>query len=521
MNESGSDAQADSQTEAGVSALTRSDIEDLAARGISQEQAQHQLRRLLSGTRFSNLDRPATVGDGIEVLNPEQTSQRHRAFQRALARVTRFVPASGAASRMFKDLLQQLDSPTNAECATSERGCFFDQNWPFATALGRALEHGSARKEQLRFLLLGEPQMRGLARQPKALIPFHREGSQELTAFEEQILECLELTQLGALDEQHVTKLHFTVSPEHREAVAELEGALRQRLSSSQPIEISYSSQHSATDTLAVDQHNRPLREQTDTVDAPLILRPGGHGSLLKNLAELNGDLVMIKNIDNVQPKHRRSRTVSFKASLLGALVVCQDEVFTLIESLEDSAASAATIQHALDVLRRFGREPSERDAATLQHELSRPIRLCGVVRNQGEPGGGPFWVRDQSGKLSLQIVEGAQIDRRSTQQLAILNNATHFNPVDLACGLRDRHGEPFDLTQFRDDDTHFVASKSHNGQTIRALEHPGLWNGAMAHWLTLFVEAPSSTFSPVKTVWDLLRPEHRSALGRSDSTAT
>ena len=429
---------------------------------------------------------------------------------------------------MFQDLLESTESVSNKDAPTSlDVGSFFDQPWPFQTALQHAQQKPGDNAAQIRTLLHGPS---GLARLPKALIPFHRTSSGEHTAFEEHLLEALELAELGGQSEARV---HFTLSPQHRTAVREFHSRVAKHLGESDKpgatdggtVVVTDSSQHAATDTLSLTAAGGPLRTRTtagelrhsaSAGDGALVLRPGGHGSLLRNLEETNAAFVLVKNIDNVQPADKRTTTLHWKAALLGALALAQDEIFELTETLEKtSLVSDATTQRSLEVLARFGRAPDrnhnhQHSRAALLRQLDRPIRLCGVVPNQGEPGGGPFWVRCPHGRLSLQIAEGAQIDPGSAEQQAILGRSTHFNPVDLACALRNRHGDPYSLDRFRDDNTYFVATKSHQGQTIRALEHPGLWNGAMAHWLTLFVEAPLGTFTPVKTVWDLLRPEHQ-----------
>ena len=480
--------------------LTEQDFEDLGSRGIDPRHAGAQLERLRRGARRLELERPATLGDGIEVLDPENVEARRAAYREALPRTTRFVPASGAATRMFSDLRRKLDRSQTDVC---DQGPFFDQPWPFRSAISEARSNSGDLAAQLHGLLFGED---GLASRPKALLPFHLDGVHERTAFEEQVLEAVEFARHG---DCRTVRLHLTISPEHRDAIVALESRLTAELASHDlDLHVGYSHQDPSTDTLSLTENHCPLRE-TEEDDAPLVLRPGGHGALLHNLERSGGDLVLIKNIDNVQPRSRRSVAVRWRAALLGALGLARAETFEVMEALHDP--TPAVIRRALDLLRRFGRVPADRDPESLRAEFNRPLRICGVVLNQGEPGGGPFWVRDRQGRSTLQIVEAAQVDRESHEQHAMLQRSTHFNPVDVACALRDANGDPYPLADFRDDDAYFVADKSHAGRPIRALEHPGLWNGSMAHWLTLFVEAPPETFTPVKTVWDLLRPEHQS----------
>lgn len=478
--------------------LTEQDFEDLSSRGIDPRHAGAQLDRLRRGARRLELERPATLGDGIEVLDPENVDARRAAFRQALPRTTRFVPASGAASRMFRDLRQKLD---RREIDVCDHGSFFDQPWPFREAIDQAQSAGGDLVSQLRRLLFDDG---GLAFRPKALLPFHLDSNRERTAFEEQILEAVELARHGDCDR---VQLHLTISPEHEAGLAALQQRIVEELEAEIDLRISYSHQNPGTDTLSLTENHCPLRE-AEGPDAALVLRPGGHGALLHNLEQCGGDFVLIKNIDNVQPRARRSVAVRWRAALLGALGLARAETFEVMEALKDP--TPAVIRRALDLLRRFGRVPAERDPESLRAEFDRPLRICGVVVNRGEPGGGPFWVRDRQGRSTLQIVEAAQVDKDSHEQHAMLQRSTHFNPVDVACALRDPDGEPYPLADYRDDDTYFVAHKSHEGRPIRALEHPGLWNGGMAHWLTLFVEAPPETFTPVKTVWDLLRPEHQ-----------
>lgn len=479
--------------------LTERDFADLTARGIEPHHAGAQLDRLRRGARRLELERPATLGDGIEVLDPATADARRAAFREALPRTTRFVPASGAATRMFRDVRETLRRNRADLC---DQGSFFDQPWPFRTAIDEARSAAGDLAGQLHRLFFDDD---GLAAQPKALLPFHLDGDKERTAFEEQVLEAVEFAQHG---DCRSVRLHLTISPEHKDAISALESRLTSELAEHDlDLEVSYSHQDPATDTLSLTENHCPLRA-TDEMDSPLVLRPGGHGALLHNLEQSGGDLVLIKNIDNVQPRSRRSVTVRWRAALLGALGIARAETFEVMEALENP--SPAAVQRALDLLRRFGRVPTDRSPESLRAEFDRPLRICGVVLNQGEPGGGPFWVRDRQGRSTLQIVESAQVDKDSHEQQAMLQRSTHFNPVDVACALRDADGNPYPLTEFRDDDTYFVAHKNHEGRAIRALEHPGLWNGAMAHWLTLFVEAPPETFTPVKTVWDLLRPEHQ-----------
>jgi len=495
------------------------DLRQMADLGIAPAEAARQVEIFRHPPSPTHLLRPCRVGDGIHVV-PEADHPRLLALAETAAaagRTSRFVPASGAASRMFKELLALLNEGKESPVAD----LFFAElpRFAFAEALaaamaraGLALERLRAegnRQEILSFLLTGA----GLsyADLPKGLLLFHRYPEGPRTPFEEHLVEAA-LTHRGA---DGLCRLHFTVSPEHearfRELLSTAAPALEERLGAR--FAVTFSHQEHATDTLAVDRENHPFRQ----ADGSLLFRPGGHGALLGNLASwgrTGGDLVLLKNIDNVVTDAGKPWIVLWKKLLLGTLVDLEARAHALAARLEQEAEPAL-----LDEAERFLAEafslplpaaaPEER-VRRLADRLDRPIRVCGVVQNTGEPGGGPFWVRSASGEVSIQIVETSQIDPRSPEQQEILKSSTHFNPMDIVCGLRDRHGRPYDLHRYVDPSTVFLSGKSHAGRPLRALERPGLWNGAMAGWNTVFVEVPEATFAPVKTVLDLLRPEHQ-----------
>jgi hypothetical protein len=354
----------------------------------------------------------------------------------------------------------------------------------------------------------------GYADLPKGLLLFHRYPEGPRTPFEEHLVEAAETLR----DEEGACRLHFTVSPEHEARFLELLSRARPRFEDPRFEEkyrarfaVSFSEQRHSTDTLAVDLGNHPFRVE----DGSLLFRPGGHGSLIDNLNDLGRagwDVVQLKNIDNVVPDSRKPVVNRWKSLLGGHLVSLQEKAFSYLERLEgEDGDDPSLLEEARDFLRAELCRPAGR--ATRQDlidALDRPLRVCGVVHNIGEPGGGPFWVESPGGGVSLQIVETAQIDPRSPEQQAVLRASTHFNPADVVCALRDRHGRPYDLHLFVDPATVFFAEKSHEGRPLKALERPGLWNGAMAGWNTVFVEVPDETFAPVKSVLDLLRPEHQ-----------
>ena len=364
--------------------------------------------------------------------------------------------------------------------------------------------------ELLAYLLT--PRGLNYANLPKALLQFHRYAGHCRTPLEEHLVEAAAYAQ----DSQQVARLHVTVAPEHTEAVQAHIEAIRSRYErAGVRYDMSLSTQSPATDTIAVDLENTPFRDE----HGQLLFRPGGHGALLANLEALAADIVFIKNIDNVLPDHLKETTYGYKRALGGHLVALQQQIFLYLKKLASGAVDAALLheiwafaQQQLSMTMPQGglHTPQHEQIRLLFDRLNRPLRVCGMVRNAGEPGGGPFWVEHTDGSMSLQIVEASQVDTASPEQRAIFAASTHFNPVDIVCGVRDYRGQPFHLTQFVDPDTGFISRKTYAGRTLKALELPGLWNGAMAHWNTVFVEVPLSTFSPVKTVLDLLRPEHQ-----------
>jgi hypothetical protein len=341
---------------------------------------------------------------------------------------------------------------------------------------------------------------------PKGRLLFHRDANGARTAFEEHLVEAARY----ARRKDGTCRLHFTVSVEHRrgfEALFDRVGPEWARQLDAR-WELDWSHQQPSTDTLAADTNGNPMRD----VEGQIVFRPGGHGALIENIGQLGADLVYVKNIDNVQPEHARAATVLWKKLLGGLLAQTERQVHRWVRILSDEQATSSEIEEAAEFARgAFAIDVSGADSReTLMRLLHRPLRVAGVVKNTGEPGGGPFWVRGSDGQARPQIVETAQVDPGDASQQAILGKSTHFNPVDLVCAVRDAAGKPFDLSAYIDEDSAIVTTKSSAGRDLRALERPGLWNGAMAGWNTIFVEVPIETFSPVKSVLDLLRPEHQ-----------
>jgi hypothetical protein len=453
-----------------LSVFTDQDLIQLRQRGITPEEADSQMRLLRQAPRPVLLERPCTVGDGIVQLDPSRHEHLIHAAQQAAAagRVQKFVPASGAATRMFKDLIGALASAERPSAVPAVRA-FFDRldEYPFAELLRRqaGISGPIVSEHDERTILQTLLQTMRYADLPKGLIPFHR-GPVLRTAFEEQLLEGLRYTRAR----DGVARTHFTVAPEFRDDFERLLAEVAPRVaavsSDEATLAVDFSEQHPSTDTLAATLEGEPFR----TSDGTLLFRPAGHGSLLENLEALDGDIIVIKNIDNVVPFERSDEVVRWKQLLIGYL--------------------------------------ADRHASS---DDDRPLRVCGVVKNEGEPGGAPFWVVHEDGRRSMQIVEASQVNLDDPAQRRIFESATHFNPVDIVCALTAKDGRPFDLEAFVDRSAVFLSRKSYEGRDLVALERPGLWNGAMAWWNTIFVEVPAATFAPVKTVFDLLRPEHQS----------
>lgn len=503
--------------------LTREDKEQLSRQGIPEDEARDQLALLRDPPAPTRVDRPCVPGDGVHRVPDGRHAELIRRFEDAASagRWTKFVPASGAASRMFKDLAAWLEAEKTGEAHeppdAAQHLLKGGRRFAFWDDLLEAVERrgGDPGDPADCVSALLEEEGLDFARQPKGLIPFHRTGGATRTAFEEHLYEAV----VYVRDRSGVARSSFTVPPEHREGFArQLERTRKNlRVLGQGELEVSLTVQDPGTDTLAIDTEGKPFRLSS----GELLLRPGGHGALLRNLQELRGDLVLIKNIDNVLPESRRAHMVQWKKVLGGYLVELGGQIVAWLESLE-SAGSGGSVnwKKAVEFVRtRLGVDLSKKlaDAADdreragiLRGRLDRPLRVCGVVKNEGEPGGGPFWARDTDGLLSPQIVEASQIDLTDPGQKKVLEQSTHFNPVDIACALSDAGGRPYDLSPYIDRSTYFVAKKFAEGRELRALERPGLWNGAMSGWNTVFLEVPAETFAPVKTVFDLLRPEHQ-----------
>lgn len=501
------------------------DLELFASKGISAAQVEGQLDDFRKGFPFLELKSAASEGNGIKVVTPDGVDLYVNAWERYRAdnrRITKFVPASGAASRMFKDLFAFLNADYG-EPATAFEKSFFDGigNFAFYGDLDAAClrnegkDIGSLIAEgKYKSVVSNLLESKGLnyGSLPKGLLKFHRYGTASRTPLEEHLVEGA----LYAAMADAGVDLHFTVSPEHRGLFENLAKEASADMARRYGVKynIGFSEQKPSTDTVAADLENNPFRND----DGSILFRPGGHGALIANLNEIDSDVIFVKNIDNVVPDSLKVDTVTYKKVIAGILVSLQSKFFGYLNLMDEGICDRAKLMEILEFLESTlccskdgASELDDKElAAYLRSKLNRPIRVCGMVRNVGEPGGGPFIARNSDGSYSLQILESSQIDMNDPAKKRMFSEGTHFNPVDLVCAVRDYKGAKFDLTKYVDPATGFISSKSKNGRELKALELPGLWNGAMSDWNTLFVEVPLSTFNPVKTVNDLLRKQHQ-----------
>ena len=520
--------------------FTDTDLEQIRSLGMSPEKVVAEIEIFKRGAPLLKLDRPGTVGDGIKRIGDVESRSLVDFFIASATdmELLKFVPASGAASRMFKELLRFNDNDDRIDMsevtALADAGdvaaqsllefmsdigkfAFFDDLKAVMAADGMDIESliGEGKFKEINDYLL-TPKGLNYAGLPKGLLKFHCYSEEIRTAFAEHLVEGANY----AKGSGGAVRLHFTVSPEHQSLFAVLVHDIKAQYEKRYKVNyvIDFSVQEKATDTIAVDLANQPFRED----DGSLLFRPGGHGALLENLNKMSADIIFIKNIDNVVPDRLKKETFTWKRVLCGQLIKVQRQIFSYIEQLHHKSVSDELLDEIFAFIKLelsispptdLGSQPHSEKCDFLIRALDRPIRVCGMVKNEGEPGGGPFWVEGKDGSLSMQIVEGAQIDTDSPGQLSILRAATHFNPVDLVCGVRNWQGAAFDLKKYVDPNAVFISRKSKDGRELKALELPGIWNGAMARWNTIFVEVPLITFNPVKSVNDLLRDEHQNQI--------
>lgn len=506
--------------------LTTTDLNQISQRGISEEKVMAQLHQIEKGFPFLKLKAAASTDLGIQVLDTEEQQHVIESWDEYKAQghcIVKFVPASGAASRMFKNLFEFLSADYDVPTTDFERH-FFDnlRKFAFREALcdkckeneGKnirtLLEEG--RYKEIVANLLKENGL-NYGQLPKGLLQFHDYSGNVRTPMEEHLVEAA----LYAASNGEAN-VHFTVSHEHlplfrkkvEEKLSQYEAAYDIK------INVSFSEQKSSTDTIASNMDNTPFRNE----DGTLLFRPGGHGALIENLNDIDADIIFIKNIDNVVPDRLKGDTVLYKNVLAGVLVEKQKKAFEYLKLLDSGKYNHNDLENIIRFIQRDlccrRTDIKELEDAELviylRKKLNRPMRVCGVVKNIGEPGGGPFLAYNPDGTVSLQILESSQIDTANPEYMKMFTEGTHFNPVDLVCATRDYKGNRFNLPDYVDTNTGFISHKSKGGRELKALELPGLWNGAMSDWNTIFVEVPLDTFNPVKTVNDLLRPQHQPA---------
>ncbi len=505
--------------------LTQDDKALLSKKGISEEQIAAQLDCFKKGFPFLKLEAAASVGNGI--VSPDACAlknyvQAWEDYKKEGHVIMKFVPASGAASRMFKNLFEFLGSDNDVPTTDFEKKFFAEiEHFAFFDDLNEAcLKNTGKGIHQLiaandyKSVVSNLLESAGLnyGSLPKGLLKFHKYEDGARTPLEEHLVEGA----LYASSEGDKVNVHFTVSPEHRALFEKLvtEKSAEYTRKYNVIYNVSFSEQKPSTDTVAADMENLPFRDEKGR----LVFRPGGHGALIENLNDLNADIVFIKNIDNVVPDRLKADTVTYKQLIAGVLVTLQKKAFDYIRLIDSGKYTHQQIEEIIRFVQQdlCCRNPKIKDLEDgdlvlyLKSKLNRPMRVCGMVKNVGEPGGGPFLAYNADGTVSLQILESSQIDMNDPEKKAMFEKGTHFNPVDLVCALRDYKGNNFDLLKYVDKATGFISYKSKNGKELKALELPGLWNGSMSDWNTVFVEVPLTTFNPVKTVNDLLREQHQ-----------
>ncbi|UBM60861.1 DUF4301 family protein [Marinilongibacter aquaticus] len=490
--------------------FTEKDIAQIDKRGSDLTTIKTQIENFKTGFPFVKAKKAATIGDGLLRMSDEEVAELVDLFDKESSKkkLLKFVPASGAASRMFKALFAAKDEGKTSKDVDQ----FVDEieRFAFYKSLMKVTEGKKDREALLKGLLESEGLDYGSL--PKGLLEFHKYDENTRTAVEEHMVEGAAYANRNGR-----ARLHFTVSPEHKSRFNALIKAVKKQYEEAYGVQFifSFSEQKASTDTIAVNKDNSPFRLENGSI----LFRPAGHGALLENLNDQDADIIFIKNIDNVVPDHLKGETIKYKKVLAGKLIQVQKQLFNFARRLDKADVSAYTRQKALKFLKEelnvtppkgFRNWSDEDKLAYAKSKINRPIRVCGMVKNVGEPGGGPFWLENTDGSVSTHIVESAQFNFDNKRQSEIFQHATHFNPVDLVVSTKNHNREKFNLLDFRDPQTGFVTEKSMSGKALKAQELPGLWNGSMSDWNTLFVEVPLITFNPVKTVNDLLRKEHQ-----------
>ena len=501
--------------------FSKKDLEQIENHNLSVFQVEKQLENFKKGFSFVNLEKPAVIGDGLLRIEEEKAKEYVNIFEKYVldAKVVKFVPASGAATRMFKDLYDfksSFDSTKNTlqdfpkAKEVIERikdFAFYEKLLPFG--IEKLLEE----KKYLQIIdLILEESGLAYGQSPKATIVFHKYNDEVRTAFEEHLVEAATY----CVNNKREVNLHFTISENHKEKFSQLFESVREKYESRFDCKyiVEFSEQKSSTDTVAVYLDNSLVRDN----EGNIIFRPSGHGALIENLNDIDADLIFIKNIDNVIHDKFKDTTYKYKKVLAGVLVSLKSKVDYYLNVISKQSFDVSIFEEikafcksslAIDLKDFSDFEDKEKYCDYIIEILNKPIRVCGMVKNEGQPGGGPFWIRNTNNELSLQIVESAQVDMGNVSQKEVFNNSTHFNPVDLVCSVKSFEGKKFELRNFVDYNMGFITEKSQQSQIIKAQELPGLWNGSMANWISVFVEVPLETFTPVKTVNNLLDKGH------------
>ena len=523
--------------------FTKEDIRQIEQRGTSVHAVQEQVERFKKGFPWMKIVAPATPERGILVLDEAAVEAAGKYYESAqINGKCKFVPASGAASRMFKDLFSGLDALTAGKeiSDSSPAAIFVDKIAEFAFYTPELFGDKSCKCPEYRRSVLAKTltdEGLGYGSKPKGVLKFHKYTDGEIrTAFAEHLVEA----QNYMRNEDGTANLVVTISPEHQHLFEEAYAAVKEAYEAKYGVKynITFTFQDKATDTIAVDVDNKPFRTEKDE----LLFRPAGHGALIYNLNKLEEEVVSIKNIDNVANERLLPETATWKKVLLGKALELRDIIFNYLRELDIRTGDYITdlrvdvpaygkigdedvyqrpeVQELCDEIEKFlydvlcikmpQVDTCKERVQAIREKLNRPIRVAGMVKNQGEPGGGPFIIAEKDGSTSLQVLESVQINMSDDHARNALASATHFNPVDIVCCLHDYKGQSFNLLDYVDEDAGFISSKSYQGRELKALELPGLWNGAMSKWNTLFVEVPLETFNPVKVVLDLLRPAHQ-----------
>jgi len=504
--------------------LSQKDLEQIAEKGITEEQVNSQLNEFKTGFPFLKLEAAAGIGRGVAAPDSSERAKFIEAWDKYKGgshKVVKFVPASGAASRMFKNMFAFVEAEYDMPTTDFEKAYFDNiENFAFYDELDKACQRNEGKgikaliaEGNYKAVAANMLQEKGLnyGQLPKGLLLFHKYQEGARTPMEEHLVEGALYAACGG-----EANVHFTVSHEHK-ALFEKRVEEKAKMYADKygiSYNISFSEQKPSTDTIAANPDNTPFRN----ADGSLLFRPGGHGALIQNLNDIDADVVFIKNIDNVVPDRLKADTVEYKQLLAGILVTLQQKAFSYLRLLDSGEYNHEKLEEIIRFLQRDLccrksdiKELEDADLVIYLHKkLNRPIRVCGVVKNVGEPGGGPFLTYNHDGTVSLQILESSQIDKNNKDYMRMFTEGTHFNPVDLVCAIKDYKGKAFNLPDFVDRSTGFISSKSKGGKELKALELPGLWNGAMSDWNTVFVEVPLVTFNPVKTVNDLLREQHQ-----------